>query len=211
MAETTNIPEQSELQDSLPEQFELQDNLPEQFRDKVVLKVSKIINVEQHPGGTMLYILTLDCGDEEPRQIVSSIVPFYKPEELQDKHIVMVYNLKPANFRGVRSNGMLLAASEAADEEHETCEVLFAPDFAVGTQLEPEGLEPPQEKLCYVKPDKFFSFPLITKDGFVELAGKKELEELQARFPNKKFDLQRGDSRLEDGSMMFWWITSEKI
>ena len=176
MAETTeiqSIPEQLELQPSIPEQLELQEDITKQFRDKVVLKVSKIINVEQHPGGTMLYILTLDCGDEEPRQIVSSIVPFYKPEELQDKHIVLVYNLKPANFRGVRSNGMLLAASEAADEEHETCEVLFAPDFAVGTQLEPEGLEPPQEKLCYVKSDKFFSFPLVTKDGFVELEGKK--------------------------------------
>ncbi len=165
--------EATETSQNQSQQIELQENIPEQFRDKVVLKVSKIIKVEQHPGGTMLYILTLDCGDEEPRQIVSSIVPFYKPEELQDKHIVLVYNLKPANFRGVRSNGMLLAASEAADEEHETCEVLFAPEFAVGTQLEPEGLEPPEEKLCYVKSDKFFSFPLITKDGFVELAGKK--------------------------------------
>ena len=45
----------------------------------------------------------------------------------------------------------------------------------------------------------------------VELAGKKELENLQAKFPDKKFDLQRGDSRLEDESMMFWWIISEKI
>lgn len=155
------------------EQTETSQGLAEQFRDKVVLKVAKIVKVEQHPGGTMLYILTLDCGDEEPRQIVSSIVPFYTAEELQDRHIVLVYNLKPANFRGVRSNGMLLAASEAADEEHETCEVLFAPDFAVGTQLEPEGLEPPAEKLCYVKSDKFFAFPLITKDGFVELDGRK--------------------------------------
>lgn len=71
----------------------------------------------------MLYILTLDCGDEEPRQIVSSIVPFYKPEELQDKHIVLVYNLKPANFRGVRSNGMLLAASEAVSEGETTAQM----------------------------------------------------------------------------------------
>lgn len=170
-----SLAQQFELHDNIPKQFELQENIPKQFRDKVVLKVAKIIKVEQHPGGTMLYILTLDCGDQEPRQIVSSIVPFYKPEELQDKHIVLVYNLKPANFRGVRSNGMLLAASEAeaSDADHETCEVLFAPDFAVGTQLEPEGLEPPEEKLCYVKPDKFFAFPLVTRDGFVELDGKK--------------------------------------
>ncbi len=161
----------------MEETAEAQPSLAQQFRDRVVLKVAKIIKVEQHPGGSLLYILTLDCGDEEPRQIVSSIVPFYKAEELQDQHIVVVYNLKPANFRGVRSNGMLLAASEAASDataaEHETCEVLFAPQFAVGTQLEPEGLEPPQEKLCYVKPDKFFSFPLVTRDGFVELEGRK--------------------------------------
>ena len=108
MEETTNMPEQSELQPtiseqlelqpSILEQLELQPSISEQFRDKVVLKVSKIINVEQHPGGTMLYILTLDCGDEEPRQIVSSIVPFYKPEELQDKHIVLVYKPEARQF-----------------------------------------------------------------------------------------------------------------
>jgi len=148
-------------------------SIAQQFRDKVILKVSKITKVEQHPGGTMLYILTLDCGDPEPRQIVSSIVPFYKPEELQDKNIVLVYNLKPANFRGVRSNGMLLAASEGQDEEVETCEVLFAPQFEIGTILEPEGFSVPEEKLCYVKPDKFFALPIYTKDGIVEIDGKK--------------------------------------
>ncbi len=154
-------------------------SIAERFASKVILKVSKIIKVEQHPGGNLLYILTLDCGDKDesgnelPRQIVSSIVPFYKPEELLNKNIVHVYNLKPANFRGVRSNGMLLAASDANEKEHETCEVLFAPQFEVGTVLEPEGCSMPEEKLCYVKPDKFFEMPIYTKDGFVEIDGKK--------------------------------------
>ena len=121
-----------------------------------------------------LYILSLECGDPEPRQIVSSIVPFYKAEELLNQNIVLVYNLKPANFRGVRSNGMLLAASDANEsEKHETCEVLFAPQFEPGTILEPEGFEEPAEELCYVKPDKFFEMPMFTKDGFVEIDGKK--------------------------------------
>ena len=148
-------------------------SLAEQFRNRVVLKVAKIIKVEQHPNGEFLFILTLEVGDEEPRQIVSSIVPFYKAEELQDKHIVIVYNLKPANFRGVRSNGMLLAAADPTVTDRETCEVLFAPQFEPGTQLEPEGLEPLAEKLCYVKPEKFCSFPLTTQDGFVMVDGKK--------------------------------------
>jgi methionine--tRNA ligase beta chain len=148
-------------------------SVAEEFRNRVILKAAKIIKVEKHPGGTMLYILTLDAGDSEPRQIVSSIVPFYKEEELLGKTIVLVYNLKPANFRGVRSNGMLLAASDSASAGHETCEVLFAPQFTPGTILEPEGLTPPEEQLCYVKPEKFFSMPLYTKDGFVEIDGKK--------------------------------------
>lgn len=145
----------------------------EQFRNRVILKAVRIEKVEQHPGGSLLYILTLNDGDEEPRQIVSSIVPFYKPEELLGKTIVIVYNLKPANFRGVRSNGMLLAASDPNVTDRETCEVLFAPQFEPGTILEPEGFEAPAEKYCYVKPDKFFSFKLYTKDGFVEIDGKK--------------------------------------
>lgn len=151
------------------------DKLPlaEKFSKRVILKVSKIEKVEQHPGGSFLYILSLNTGDEEPRQIVSSIVEFYKPEELINKNIVLVYNLKPANFRGVRSNGMLLAASDPNVTDKETCEVIFAPQFEVGTILEPEGFNPPEEELCYVKPDKFFDMPLYTKDGFVELDGKK--------------------------------------
>ena len=51
-------------------------SLAEQFRNRVVLKVAKIIKVEQHPNGEFLFILTLEVGDEEPRQIVSSIINY---------------------------------------------------------------------------------------------------------------------------------------
>lgn len=151
------------------------DQLPlaERFSKRVILKVSKIEKVEQHPGGSFLYILTLNTGDEENRQIVSSIVSFYKPEELLGKNIVLVYNLKPANFRGVRSNGMLLAATDPTVTDKDTCEVIFAPQFEVGTVLEPEGFLPPEEELCFVKPEKFAEMSLSTKDGFVEIDGKK--------------------------------------
>lgn len=152
------------------------DQLPlaERFSRRVILKVSKIEKVEQHPGGEFLYILTLNTGDAEPRQIVSSIVKFYKPEELLGKNIVLVYNLKPANFRGVRSNGMLLAASDPNTNE-DTCEVIFAPQFQPGTILEPEGQSVPEDaaEMCFVKADKFAEMGLCTKDGFVVLDGKK--------------------------------------
>ena len=124
------------------------DKLPvvERFNRRVILKVSEIIKVDDHPNGSLLYILTLNVGNGEERQIVSSIQPFYTKEELLHKKIVLVYNLKPANFRGIRSNGMLLAASDPSVTDKETCEVIFAPHFEM---------------------------PLYTKDGFVEIEGKK--------------------------------------
>ncbi|MCH3916499.1 MAG: methionine--tRNA ligase [Spirochaetia bacterium] len=145
----------------------------QRFAQKVTLLVSKIVEVVKHPNGDKLYILTLDTGEEEKRTIVSSIVPFYKADELLGRNIILVSNLKPANFRGVKSRGMLLAASDRQDDAHETCEVLFADELPVGTVLEPEGETRPEEKQTYVKADQFFSMPIYTEDGIVKIDGKK--------------------------------------
>ena len=147
-------------------------SVAERFASKVILKVSEIVEVNKHPEGDLLYILKLNTGEEEPRTIVSSIVPYYKPEELLGHHIVLVSNLKPANFRGVKSYGMLLAASDPAAPEHTTCEVLFADDLPAGTNLCPEGLSNPEGQMFYVKPDHFFAMPLYTKDGVLSIDGK---------------------------------------
>lgn len=153
---------------------ESMESLADQFARKVILKVSKIVNVEKHPGGDKLFILTLDCGEEEPRTIVSSIVPFYKAEELLERNIVLVSNLKPANFRGVKSRGMLLAASDpTAEDPHSTCEVIFADDIAPGTVLKLEGEGEVEKVTTYIKPDHFFALPMKTEDGFVTVDGKK--------------------------------------
>ncbi len=137
------------------------------------MKVSKIVSVEKHPEGDKLYILKLDTGEPDQRTIVSSIVPYYTKEDLLGHNIVLVSNLKPANFRGVKSYGMLLAASDANDENHSTCEVIFPDEFDVGTVLEYEG-QPETEKITtYLKADHFFALPMKTKDGFVTVNGKK--------------------------------------
>ncbi|MDY5931317.1 MAG: methionine--tRNA ligase [Candidatus Ornithospirochaeta sp.] len=148
-------------------------SLLDSFAKKVILKVSKVVECEKHPEGDKLYILKLDCGEENPRQIVSSIVPYYKAEELLGHNIVLVSNLKPANFRGVKSNGMLLAASAPDDDSHSTCEVIFADDIQPGTVLEYEG-QPETEKITtYLKADHFFQIPMHTVDGYVTIDGKK--------------------------------------
>ncbi len=77
---------------------EEQVSIEQQFANKVALKVAKIEEVEQHPGGERLYIIQLNTGSPEPTQIVSSIVPYYTKEELLGQNIILVENLKPAKF-----------------------------------------------------------------------------------------------------------------
>jgi len=73
------------------------------------LKVGKIEKIEDVEGADKLYKLTVDTG--EKRTIVAGIKQKYSPEELQDKKIVVITNLEPATIRGIKSEGMLLAAS----------------------------------------------------------------------------------------------------
>ncbi|MGE4584060.1 MAG: methionine--tRNA ligase [Sphaerochaeta sp.] len=164
--------ETKETVEKIMEQTQEAQSLAEQFAQRVVLKVAKITNVEKHPQGDKLYILTLDVQEEEPRTIVSSIVPYYEANELQDQNIILVSNLKPANFRGVKSNGMLLAASDPKAEEHTTCEVLFAGQYAPGTVLTVDGFTEPEQGIPYVKADRFFALPLYTEDGVLKIEGR---------------------------------------
>ena len=54
----------------------------------------------------------------EKRQIVSGIAEIYKPEELIDKQVTVVINLKAVKLRGVESEGMILAI-ESSDKNLE--------------------------------------------------------------------------------------------
>ncbi len=82
------------------------------FREKVLLKVVKINKIERNPEAKNLFILKLDDGTNENKQIVSSLEGYYTEEELLGKHIIIVDNLKPAKFRGIKSEGMLIAAED---------------------------------------------------------------------------------------------------
>ncbi|GEM_PF-245 len=79
---------------------------------KVDLRVAKILKAEDIEGADRLYKLTIKVGENEERTLVAGIKKYYKPEELVGKKIIIVYNLKPAKIRGVKSNGMLLAAKD---------------------------------------------------------------------------------------------------
>jgi methionyl-tRNA synthetase len=80
---------------------------------KLEIRVARIESAEKIEKASKLYKIGLDLGFEH-RTIVSGIREFFTPEQLIGKKILVLCNLKPAVFRGVRSEGMLLAA-EAED------------------------------------------------------------------------------------------------
>ncbi|WMJ78543.1 MULTISPECIES: methionine--tRNA ligase [unclassified Sedimentibacter] len=79
--------------------------------DKLDLRVAEIIKAEKHPNADKLLVFQVKVGDET-RQVVSGIAKYYKPEDLVGKKVILVYNLKPVNLRGVESRGMLMAAEK---------------------------------------------------------------------------------------------------
>ena len=78
---------------------------------KVELKVARIKQAEKIPKADRLLKLQVEIG-EETRQIVAGIAEYYQPDDLLEKKVIVVTNLKPAELRGIKSNGMLLAAKK---------------------------------------------------------------------------------------------------
>jgi methionyl-tRNA synthetase len=76
---------------------------------KLDLVVGTVTSVEPHPNADKLYVLKVDLGEETERQLVAGLKPYYTPEALAGRQIVVVANLEPATLRGMESQGMLLA------------------------------------------------------------------------------------------------------
>lgn len=79
--------------------------------EKCDFRVGKIVEVKPHENANKLYVLKVDIGGEI-RTIVSGLREHFKEEELLNKEVVMIINIKPVNLRGVKSNGMVLAAEK---------------------------------------------------------------------------------------------------
>ena len=77
----------------------------------VDLRVAKIIKAEHVEGADKLLQLTLDVGDLGQRNVFAGIKSAYDPEDLTDRHIVLVNNLEPRKMKFGISEGMVLASS----------------------------------------------------------------------------------------------------
>ena len=98
------------------------------------IRVGKIVEVKKHPEADALYVEKIDLGkwfnliyfdwikllssfpviwigEETPRTVVSGLVNFVSEEEMFNRMVVVLCNLKPTKFKGIESAGMVLCAS----------------------------------------------------------------------------------------------------
>lgn len=76
------------------------------------IRVGKIIDVKMHPDADTLYVETIDLGEAEPRTVISGLAKFVPIEEMQNRLVAVLCNLKPAKMRGIESKGMVLCGSK---------------------------------------------------------------------------------------------------
>jgi methionyl-tRNA synthetase len=103
---------------------------------KLDLRVAKVIGVKDHPNADTLYMLHLDLGKLGKRVIVAGMKPYYSKDEINGKNIVIVTNLKSATIRGIKSNGMLLAAEDGKG----TCSLLDPGKSSPGSEVVVDGV-----------------------------------------------------------------------
>ncbi|PWA40939.1 methionine--tRNA ligase [Artemisia annua] len=84
---------------------------PELTISRLDIRVGVITEVQKHPDADSLYVEKIDVGEEQPRTVVSGLVKYIPLEEMQNRKVCVLCNLKPATMRGIKSHAMVLCAS----------------------------------------------------------------------------------------------------
>ncbi len=122
------------------------------------LRVGKVLEVKDHPNADKLVVMKVDLGTEK-RQIVAGIKTHYSLNDLKNKNLIIVTNLKYAKLRGVESQGMLLAG--CSDDESEIG-LLTVKKSNPGDKAYFENIEHTSEEIGF---DNFLKIKMLVKGG----------------------------------------------
>ncbi|MCO5610847.1 hypothetical protein L7F22_065089 [Adiantum nelumboides] len=123
------------------------------------IRVGLIVKVWKHPSADALFVEEIDLGESNVRQVVSGLARYLKEDDLLDRKVVLIANVKPGKLRDVVSAGLVLCASNS---NHSSVEPLIVPDgAAVGEKItfaghegKPEDvLNPKKKQLEKIFPD----------------------------------------------------------
>lgn len=125
------------------------------------IRVGLVVKVWKHPSADSLLVEEIDLGEVGIRQVVSGLAKYLNEQELLNRKVVMIANVKPGKLRDVVSAGLVLCASNS---DHSVVEPLVAPDAAaVGERITFAGhegkaeevLNPKKKQLEKIFPDLF--------------------------------------------------------
>lgn len=125
------------------------------------IQVGLIRKAWKHPSADSLLVEEIDVGDAKLRQVVSGLAKYCSPDELTNRCVVLITNVKPGKLRDVMSEGLVLCASS---EDHTIVEPLIVPEGAKigervafsGHEGKPEDvLNPKKKQLDKITPNLF--------------------------------------------------------
>uniref|UniRef100_A0A0D6QX96 tRNA-binding domain-containing protein n=1 Tax=Araucaria cunninghamii TaxID=56994 RepID=A0A0D6QX96_ARACU len=145
------------------------------------IRVGVICKAWKHPTADSLLVEEIDVGEGKVRQVVSGLAKYYGADELLNRRVLVVTNVKPGKLRDVMSAGLVLCAS---NQDHSTVEPLLPPEAAkIGERVTFAGhegmpevvLNPKKKQLEKITPhlytdDKgvatYKGVPFMTSAGF---------------------------------------------
>ena len=108
---------------------------PQSDLSKMDFRVGVIIDVKRHESADALYVERVDVGEAAPRQVVSGLVKHIPIEQMANRRVVVLANLKPSALRDVESQAMVLCGKAADGSKMELVEP-------------PEGVPPGERVVC---------------------------------------------------------------
>ncbi|KZV34914.1 aminoacyl tRNA synthase complex-interacting multifunctional protein 1 [Dorcoceras hygrometricum] len=172
------LPEKELQKARQPEEVEKKDE--ELSVSLLKIQIGLIRKAWKHPSADSLLVEEIDVGEAKCRQVVSGLAKYCTPDQLTNRRVVLITNVKPGKLRDVMSEGLVLCAS---NHDHSIVEPLIAPAEAkVGECVTFSGhdgkpddvLNPKKKQLDKITPhlfsdDKgvatFKNIPFMTSSG----------------------------------------------
>ncbi|KAG5844939.1 hypothetical protein ANANG_G00133480 [Anguilla anguilla] len=102
------------------------DQEPKVDVSRLDLRVGRIVTARKHPDADSLFVEEVDVGEAAYRTVVSGLVKDTPLEQLQNRMVVLLCNLRPSKMRGVLSQAMVMCATS-----QQRVEILDPPSGAV--------------------------------------------------------------------------------
>ncbi|KAI8358226.1 tRNA synthetases class I-domain-containing protein [Mortierella sp. GBAus27b] len=151
-------------------------NLPVDI-SRLDIRVARIVEAKVHESNPNSFVSTVDCGDGDVRTVVSGLAKYIPLEEMQNRLVCAVCNLKPGKFQGVLSSAMLLAGSSPDDS---VIELLQPPaGLEAGDLIEFEGYGQADRSSPEKLNPKHLIFEKVSEDFKISADGLALYKDLQ--------------------------------